>query len=325
MKKYIILIVSTFLLIGIAFFIPQIALSSYPEVEVTQLKSTYVQDVVSADGRLQEENQTEITTDFPFVIKQVLVEEGDIVEIGDCLATVDKPATQSSLTNLAETVGERLEDETADELSAALNSGRGIVIPDGIYATAKGTVTSVALQSHALSPVGEPAVILSDLSNIQVLVQVGEIKASEIAIGQQAVIKGKGLGNSSYQATVTDIAPTATSQLNGMTMETVVNVTLDVEGEDDKLKPGYQVSAEINTGEAARIMVPYAAVGQDENGGEYVYIYQDGKAVKKYIETGKEEDESVEIVSGVSAGEWIVTEQDRISGDEVFVFATVKE
>lgn len=325
MKKYIILIISTFLFIGMAFFIPQMALSSHPEVEITQLQTTYVKDVVSADGRLQEENQTEITTDFPFVIKQVLVEEGDVVEIGDCLATIDKPATQNSLTNFAETVGERFEDKTADELSAVLNSGHEVVIPDGIYATANGTVTFVALQSHALSPIGEPAVILSDLSNIQVLVQVGESNASEIAIGQQATITGKGLGNSSYQAIVADIAPTATSQLNGMTMETVVNVTLEVEGEDDKLKPGYQVNAEISTGEATRIMVPYAAIGQDESIGEYVYIYQDGKAIKKHIEIGKEEEKSVEIVSGVSAGEWIVNNQDIISGDEVFVFATVKE
>ena len=132
---------------------------------------------------------------------------------------------------------------------------------------------------------------------------------------------GTALGDSSYSAVITEIAPTATTRMNGMTTETVVDITLAIEETDDTLKPGYQVDVTIVTGDANRLMAPYQSIGQDESGQEYVYIYQDGKAVRRNVTTGKEED-MVEIVSGVSAGEWIVTEQDKISGNEVYVFAT---
>ena len=197
----------------------------------------------------------------------------------------------------------------------------GIHIPSGIYATAKGVVTAVNLQAHAISPIGQPAVILSVLSNLQVKAQAGESQISGLTVGQPAIVTGTALGDSSYSAVITEIAPTATTRMNGMTTETVVDITLAIEETDDTLKPGYQVDVTIVTGDANRLMAPYQSIGQDESGQEYVYIYQDGKAVRRNVTTGKEED-MVEIVSGVSAGEWIVTEQDKISGNEVYVFAT---
>lgn len=322
MKKYIFLAVSTCLLIGISFWIPQMVLSSYPEVKLIQLQTTYSQDTVSVSGKIQEENQTEITTDFPLVIDQVLVKEGDVIEIGDCLATVDQPATKDSLSSLSDTIGQKIPQEFSDRLSGLMDQEYGIRIPSGIYATAKGVVTAVNLQAHAISPIGQPAVILSDLSVLQVKAQAGESQISDLAVGQPAIVTGTALGDSSYSAVITEIAPTATTRMNGMTTETVVDITLAIEETDDTLKPGYQVDVTIVTGDANRLMAPYQSIGQDESGQEYVYIYQDGKAVRRNVTTGKEEEDMVEIVSGVSAGEWMITEQDKISGNEVSVFAT---
>lgn len=290
-----------------------------------QIQSTYSQDSVTADGVLQEENQTEIDLDFPVVIDQVLVKEGDRIEIGDCIATIDSTSTADSLSNLADSLSQSITQEKADQISVLLGDKySSIQIPTAIYATAKGTVTAMNLQAHALSPVGEPAVILSDLSTLQVKAQIGESQVSQIAVGQTATITGDALGDCSYSAIVIEIAPTATSRLNGVSMETVVNITLSLQETDEQLKPGYHVQATILTGEENRLMVPYQAVGQDDSGQEYVYLYQAGKAVKQSVTTGIEAEDTVQILSGLGAGDWIVTDQSKVAEDDSSVVATTK-
>ena len=67
--------------------------------------------------------------------------------------------------------------------------------------------------------------------------------------------------------------------------------------------------------------MPYSAVLQDES-GEYVYVYYDGRALKRNVKTGRELENGYEIVSGIDASSIVITSPLEVSGDSAAVYAT---
>ena len=81
-----------------------------------------------------------------------------------------------------------------------------------------------------------------------------------------------------------------------------------LEKTDIPLRLGYNATVDIKVlSKTDIIYIPITALLQ-ENGMDYVYIVDDGKAYLKEIETGDRTEEWVEVVSGLSEGERIVVE-----------------
>jgi len=76
---------------------------------------------------------------------------------------------------------------------------------------------------------------------------------------------------------------------------------------DGMLKPGMsaRVSLKSSTG-TKHIFVPTQAVVPDVN-GRYIWLMRKGKAVKSYVETGDRLTDRIEITSGVSVGDSLIT------------------
>jgi RND family efflux transporter MFP subunit len=91
-----------------------------------------------------------------------------------------------------------------------------------------------------------------------------------------------------------------------------------------KLKAGMFAQGEIQTGvERQAIVVPTAAVYRDDRSAKdsVVYVIDNGKAVKRAVRIGRERDSSVEIVSGLRAGDLLIAEQSIEIADGVRVVA----
>jgi RND family efflux transporter MFP subunit len=91
-----------------------------------------------------------------------------------------------------------------------------------------------------------------------------------------------------------------------------------------KLKAGMFAQGEIQTGvERQAIVVPVAAVYRDDRSAKdsVVYVIDNGKAVKRAVRIGRERDSSVEIVSGLRAGDLLIAEQSIEIADGVKVVA----
>ena len=81
----------------------------------------------------------------------------------------------------------------------------------------------------------------------------------------------------------------------------------------DELRPGYSVSAQIQKKDQRAVWtVPYESVAQDDDGQEYVYVYEDGRAVRRDVVTGKEFPDCVAIESGISEEDLIIGEAAQI-------------
>jgi HlyD family secretion protein len=105
----------------------------------------------------------------------------------------------------------------------------------------------------------------------------------------------------------------------------LVKILLD---EQDKLaiRPGMSVRADIYTQSSEETLaVPVQAVLYDEDADEdeddndrdgkeqtYVFVMEDGKAVRKDVETGISSDSDQEITSGLKEGEVVITGPFRV-------------
>ena len=152
-----------------------------------------------------------------------------------------------------------------------------------------------------------------------VSVLVSESKISSVKEGQMAEITGDGFENKSYTAYVSSIGKTAKKVVLGTGKIVVVDVLLEIENPDDALKSGFTAKVKLFTDEAQEVTVlPYSAVLQDD-GGEYVYIYSNGKAIRTSVKTGRELANGYEVLGGVKAGDVVITSPLDIGDGSVFV------
>lgn len=151
---------------------------------------------------------------------------------------------------------------------------------------------------------------------------VSESKISQVREGQRAEVTGEGFGNKSYTAYVASVGKNAKKVAVGSSKIVVVDVVLEIESPDDALKSGFTAKVKLFTEDAQNvIVVPYSAVLQDES-GEYVYVYYDGRALKRNVKTGRELENGYEIVSGIDTSSIVITSPLEVSGDSAAVYAT---
>ena len=139
--------------------------------------------------------------------------------------------------------------------------------------------------------------------------------------------------------TIQSIATTARRTQGQASLSFLVKILLD-EQDTFVIRPGMSVRADIYTQSSEEALaVPVQAVlyeedfgADDENGDSdsdkgskeqtYVFVMEDGKAVRKDIETGISSDSDQEIKSGLEEGETVIigpfrTLRDLADGDEV--------
>ena len=95
-------------------------------------------------------------------------------------------------------------------------------------------------------------------------------------------------------------------------------MTVSIDAPSDKLKSGDSGYATIQTGIKRDIVtLPYSAVMQDGN-SEYVYVIEDGRAVRRDVVTGLEM-AKVTQVFGVSVEEEVVKDTTGIAANAVIM------
>jgi membrane fusion protein (multidrug efflux system) len=298
--------------------LPSFAQAALPGVEVLQLQKEEYTPKVYASGKIEAVNEKEITSELPVIPEKVYVNIGDEVKAGDVLAKIDIPATVQAMLSLSkaseylpEELTDYIEDLDLEELSA--------YIPREIVATGTGVVSAMNLNQGSIVYPTETAAVISQPQKLRVCLSIPEEYADEIELGQRIKVKVNA-AKKSYSGEVSLVFPAARSQLNGTSQETVVDVYGELDQIDKKLKSGYSVTGEIFTDEARTLpTLPYQAIGQDDSGQEYVYVYQNGRACRKDVETGEEMEEAVEICSGLTSEDYVIADCSSVKADGSYV------
>ncbi len=304
MRKYILI----FSLAGI--LITSMILSPKEEkVSVVNPKTMKFTETITVTGILEEQKKRDITVDFPIIPKEVMVETGERVDIGDVLATVDINATKDALLKLASNYSDIIPKEMLTliknlDLESLLNSG---VFPTEVVSTASGVVTSVAMTSGNMTLPKSTAAVVSSTDKLRARFFVSENDVEKITENAEILFTANALRDKVFSCNVTDVSPTAYQRLSGMNYSTVIDVVANIDKNYKGLKAGYTVKGEIPVAKEREVTVlPYEAVFKNENGEEYVFVYNYGKAHKRLVETGEEFMTSVEITSGINADDMVI-------------------
>jgi HlyD family secretion protein len=159
---------------------------------------------------------------------------------------------------------------------------------------------------------GQNGVIaIADLSSFHIDVPVDELDVAQIAIGQKVRISLDALPSAELTGSVTNVDPLATASEKGTN---TYNVTVAIDATDTTLRSGMTAVARIVTqSKADAVLVPRRAV-QSENGQTFVLVPKAGQpgpdgtpaSERRTVTLGLSNNESVEITSGLQAGEQIL-------------------
>ena len=147
-------------------------------------------------------------------------------------------------------------------------------------------------------------------------VKVDEADIAQVSINQRADIFAAAYPDTPLAGTVESIATVARQAPGQQSLTFLVKILLD-EQDELRIRPGMSVRADIYTESTDNTLaVPVQAVLVDEDIDEeeegedeqtYIFVMEDGKAVRKNIKTGISSDSDQEILSGLSEGAIVIT------------------
>lgn len=202
-------------------------------------------------------------------------------------------------TDLAE-----MESKTIEELIA---EGK-----KGIQAEFSGVVSDVRVQKGATVAQGMELFTLHSLDKVSVDVKISKYDYAKVKEGQKATIT---LANNEYQGTVTKIDRIALPDAQG---NPTIEATVSIDNPDENVFIGVEAKVVIQANEAADVPIVPSEVVNIGKEGSFCYVIEDSVVVKRAVETGVASTSSIEIRSGLSAGDVVITELgDLKEGDKV--------
>ncbi len=311
MKKYFVISVVTVVFLIIFGNLPEYVMAQIPQSSIIMLEEkNYIESVV-ANGEVKKENGKYIATDFPLVIKKVFITEGDEISVGDLILTVNRRKTTEKILALSALMGEKSEMEQNTTFTEIYDQ-----IPSEVRSSADGIIETVFVSSdQSLEKEGLIASFYTGEEKKAIL-NISEDKISQLEIGQKVEITGDGFFDKTYNGKIISIADYAQKIYLGTRVQTVVEVVVELDNPDEFIKEGYTVKGKIFTeNEQIVNFLPYESVMQDDFAQEFVYVFDNGVAVRKNIKTGVEFFDGVQILEGISSEDSVILSPDNVKSD----------
>lgn len=169
-----------------------------------------------------------------------------------------------------------------------------------VTATVDGVVTAVDVVRGGMASVQSPAVTLAAGGEMQLTVSVSEKIQPWLKAGDRVRVSISALGGDEMTATITSVAPAANAQTH------LYEVVLSL---PDGTGAAYGMFASVMFETESKdhtIVIPSDAILTDDN-GQYVYIVQDGAAVRVNVSTGLVGEGVTEVTEGLSAGDELIS------------------
>lgn len=228
-------------------------------------------------------------------------------------------AEQLEAAELAEAnAGLRLEDarESVRQAQANLAEAQDNLRKTTIYAPLTGRVIALNTEEGEVVVSGtmnNPASVIGEIADLSVILAQVDVDETEVVLvkpGQLARILVDALPDREYHGRVAEVGNKGFSRPQQPDV-TFFKVEILLDDPDEDLRPGMSVRAEVDTAVHRDVLVvPIQAVVErdvQDKETDVVFVVQDGKAVQKAVKTGLSDETRVEIVSGVNAGDKVIT------------------
>jgi membrane fusion protein (multidrug efflux system) len=298
-------------------------------VEVAAVSRQPVSAYIETNGTLEAENDVEIVARTQGPIVELLTEEGRQVAQDQVMARID-PSELRAQVKIAEVAlqeakraYQRAKDMFAQQLisqadfdaaTSARESAEATLLDrqvqlgfTEIKAPFAATVSSRTVKLGDNVTTGEALFRITDFDPLLCKIQVPEKELPRLHKGQGAYLTVEAWPKERFPAQVARISPVVDAATG------TIRVTLEVQGRD-KLRPGMFASVylEVDRHDDA-LTIPKAALSL-ESLGDTVYVANGEVASRRAVKLGFQEADRVEVLSGVEAGDRVITVgQDGLS------------
>lgn len=327
MKKINFTIIVSILLILSTVFLGNKYVADIPIVTINSPATETVNNTVVCSGAIEYGKTYTTSSASKGVISECYVSAGDKVSKGDPLFSVvannsettdiDSAQVYSAISSGNYDILDEYNKYLENGQLSASNSTAQITDntqPKKILAAENGIITDLECSEGEQVKAGEPIATIASDNNLQVRLPISEDNINKVKVGQSVIISGTAFPNTEFTGSVISIDETAKLSTTVSGKQTTVDVLVSIEDPTEMLKSGYTAKCSIVTEvKDNTLIIPYDSLLCEDNGKEYVYIYNDGKAIKKYITTGEEYSQGYEVLKGLSTQDKVVANPDQIT------------
>ena len=172
----------------------------------------------------------------------------------------------------------------------------------GVKADFNGVITQAeAVAGQTVSP-GMQMFTLESTDDLKVSVNVSKYDLAQIKVGQKAEITINGV---LYEGSVAKINGMAQANATGAA---TVTADVHIDNPDGNIYLGIEAKVKIRSDAVENaLLVPVECVNYDTKGA-FCYVVENGVLLRKDVEAGISSDTQIQIISGLEAGEQVVTQ-----------------
>lgn len=170
----------------------------------------------------------------------------------------------------------------------------------GVKATFDGVVTEIAAIDGMPVMEGTQLFTLANTDAIKVSLTIGKYDLARIAVGQTADVE---IGEYTYSGTITKINKMATQSMSGTTQ---LQAQVHIDNPDENIYLGLDAKVKVHAAKAEEaLLLPVTALYADKS-GDFVFVEENGVAVRKNIVTGISTTEYIEVKEGLNVTDKVI-------------------
>lgn len=265
-----------------------------------------------------------------WIEKLYVKSEGERVKTGQLLFKVYSP----ELVNVQEEYVQALGSGNARLISASQERMQALGVPDSlvttlkktrkasqyvpVYAKQNGIVSKLSVREGMFVMPSREVMSLADLSSIWILAEVFESQADWVQIGKSAEVRLSYLPGRLWEGKVEYIYPSLDSKTR------TLKVRLRFDNADESLKPNMFTDVTIYGGAKRKtLIIPREALIRAGEEDRVIVSLGEGRFEARKVMAGIESGELIEILSGVNAGEAVVTSGQFLLDSEASLKASM--
>ncbi len=177
-----------------------------------------------------------------------------------------------------------------------------------VKANASGIVARVFQNPGGVVTPNTPLYLIIDIDVVKAVVAVPESQIRFIPVGHPAMVVAAAYPDQRFSGRVTNVSPMANP------VSRTIDVEISVDNRQHLLKPGMFVQAELVLKKRSAMLVPLAAVTEQE-GKKVVFTTQGDIAKLRIVTTGSASRDSVEILGGLQKDDRIIVTGTQLLND----------
>jgi RND family efflux transporter MFP subunit len=295
-------------------------------VRVKKTQRVTIDNTLEYTGTIEAFEVTHLGAATPGQVEKIYVEVGDKVKKGQLIALFDRTKLMQARIQLATleqdmkrmdtllaagSIAQQKYDQLKAQYDITKTNVEFLERNTEVKSPINGIITGKYIEdgeifSMAPNPKtgGKGAIVsIMNIRDVKVLFGISEKYFPVLKKGMKSNIKLDIFPEKSFTGSIYRIHPVIDKMTRTFTVENIISNTKEL------LRPGMFARVELKLGIMEVLIVPSTAVLKQTGTNErYVFVYEDGNAVRKTVHLGRLIEDNIEIVSGLTENEQLIIE-----------------